>query len=396
MPAEQVDRYASFVFGRLRHLATLPVALPIALLALAYVELALAKDLEHRGIALVFAPIIILPLAWRHSHPLPAALVTSSAFLLQGLLGVPSNGLVLTTITMIVTGFSVGRNAEPLQARIGFAALLVFGFVNELTSGAAAGDYVFVGALLAASWLAGAALAARARQTDQIASRAALAEATAEDRAQEAVELERRRIARELHDVVAHAITVMVLQAGAAEAVVRADPERAEEPLKTIQEVGRSALVDMKHLLGVLRASDQEDTLAPQPDLGDLDALVAQLGAAGLPVSLETEGDLETCPAGVGTSAYRVVREALTNTLRHAGPTRAQVRVQREDAALRIEVLDDGTVTNAIGNKEGDPGYGLMGMRERVAAFGGEFSAGTRPEGGFVVRASFPIAQGAR
>ncbi|HMK11955.1 MAG TPA: sensor histidine kinase [Acidimicrobiales bacterium] len=379
------------MFGRLRHLATLPAALPIALLVFAYLELALAEDLEHKSIALVFAPLIILPLAWRRSHPLPAALTSAGMFLVQGLLGVPPNGQVVTTIAMIAAGFAVGRHAPPAQARIGFAALLALGFAAELISGAAAGDYVFVGALLAASWLAGAALAARAHQTDQIAHRAALVEATAEDRAQEAVELERRRIARELHDVVAHAITVMVLQAGAAEAVVKADPERAEEPLRTIQEVGRSALVDMKHLLGVLRASDQDDALAPQPDLGDLDSLVAQLGAAGLPVSLETEGDLDTCPAGVGTSAYRIVREALTNTLRHAGPTRAQVRVRREDAALRIEVLDDGTAVAG-----GDPGFGFMGMRERVAAFGGEFSAGERPEGGFAVRASFPIAQAAR
>jgi signal transduction histidine kinase len=173
--------------------------------------------------------------------------------------------------------------------------------------------------------------------------------------------------------------------------VVRTDPKRAEEPLRTIQEVGRSALVDMKHLLGVLRASDQDGGLAPQPDLADLGTLVEQLSSAGLPVSLETQGDLGTCPAGVGTSAYRVVREALTNTLRHAGPTRARVLVRREASALCIEVTDDGTSTN-----DGDPGYGLMGMRERVAAFGGEFFAGARPEGGFAVRASFPIAQASR
>jgi signal transduction histidine kinase len=391
MPLTRDNRYASRVFGRLRHFAMLPAALPVALLVAAYIEIGLASDLDHRATAAVFAPLIILPLSWRRSHPLPAALTSAGAFLVQGLLGVPSNGQVVTTIAMIMAGFAVGRHASTVQARIGFAALLVLAIVNELAVGAAAGDYVFVAALITASWLAGAALAARARQTDTLAGRAALAEAAAEDRAQEAVELERRRIARELHDVVAHAITVMVLQAAAAEAVVRTDPERAEEPMRTIQEVGRSALIDMKHLLGVLRASDQEDPLAPQPDLTDLDALVAQLGAAGLPVSLETEGNLETCPAAVGTSAYRVVREALTNTLRHAGPTRAQVRVEREDAALRIEVLDDGGVTNG-----GDPGFGLMGMRERVAAFGGEFSAGERPEGGFAVRASFPIAQAAR
>jgi signal transduction histidine kinase len=231
-------------------------------------------------------------------------------------------------------------------------------------------------------------VARRAEVAAQMASRAAFVEATADQRAQESVEDERRRIARELHDLVAHAITVMVLQAAAAEAVLSAHPDRARDALATVQGVGRGALVDMKRLLGVLRATDAGATLAPQPSLRDLDRLVEQLGAAGLPVSLSTDGDLAACPDSVATSAFQIVREALTNTLRHAGPARAVVRVRCDGHTLDLEVLDDGG-----GDGGRDPGYGLVGMRERVAAFGGQIQAGTRPEGGYGVRAMFPFGE---
>jgi signal transduction histidine kinase len=144
----------------------------------------------------------------------------------------------------------------------------------------------------------------------------------------------------------------------------------------------------MKRLLGVLRGAGTGPGLAPQPTLRDLDGLVRQLGAAGLPVSLSTDGDLNTCPDSVASSAFQVVREALINTLRHAGPARAKVRVRCDGRALDLEVVDDGR-----GDNGRDPGYGLVGMRERVAAFGGHIQAGSLPEGGYGVRARFPFGE---
>jgi signal transduction histidine kinase len=213
-------------------------------------------------------------------------------------------------------------------------------------------------------------------------------EATADQRAHEAVEDERRRIARELHDLVAHAITVMVLQAAAAEAVVASDPARARDPLATIQATGRGALADMKRLLGVLRetAGDDDRGLAPQPTLHDLGALVDTLRAAGLPIALTTEGDLGRCPASVATSAFQIVREALTNTLRHAGPATASVAIRCDATGLDLDVTDTGRGPDGRG-----AGYGLVGMRERVAAFGGQLRAGPGPTGGFAVHARFPL-----
>jgi signal transduction histidine kinase len=205
--------------------------------------------------------------------------------------------------------------------------------------------------------------------------------------AREAVAEERARIAREMHDSVAHSVSVMVLQAGAAEQVLAVSPDRARESLQTIQDIGREAIVELRRMLGLLRDPVEDASLAPQPSVGRLDTLFGQVRAAGLPVELTIEGQPRRLPPGVDRSAYRIVQEGLTNALKHAGPAHASVTLRYGDRALELEVLDDGRgATDANGG-----GFGLIGMRERAALYGGELDAGARPGGGYALRARLPL-----
>jgi signal transduction histidine kinase len=189
-----------------------------------------------------------------------------------------------------------------------------------------------------------------------------------------------------LHDVIAHSVSVMVVQAAAATEMLKHDPERASQPLAAVEETGRQALVEMGRLVGLLREGEHFG-LAPQPGLDDLDALAAQVTEAGLPVEVRIEGARRPVPLGIDLSAYRVIQEALTNALKHAGRARAHVLVRFETDALEVEVVDDGSG----GAPMHSGGHGLIGMRERVSVFGGEFHAGPRPGGGYTVRARMPF-----
>jgi signal transduction histidine kinase len=204
------------------------------------------------------------------------------------------------------------------------------------------------------------------------------------------VEAERARIARELHDVVAHHVSVMTVQAGAVRRLLTPDQERQREALLSVEETGRKALTEMRRLLGVLKENggDQRAPLAPQPGMATLDTLLGQVREAGLPVEMRTEGRPVELPPGIDLSAYRIVQEALTNALKYAGPARAWVVVRYGDGDLELEIANDGG-TDAMEADGG--GRGLVGMRERVAVYGGELESGPRPGGGFAVRARLPI-----
>ena len=217
--------------------------------------------------------------------------------------------------------------------------------------------------------------------------RADLAEREREVAAREAVVEERARIARELHDAIAHNVSMMVVQAGAERRVLDESQESTRDVLETVEEIGRNALTEMRRLVGMLR-TDDEDPLAPQPGLGDLPTLVGQVREAGLPVELRVEGEPRALPVGLELSAYRIVQEALTNALKHAGEARAGVVVRYRDDSLELEVVDDGAGAHA---EIASGGHGLVGMRERVALYGGRFEAGRRPAGGFTVRVLLPI-----
>ena len=203
---------------------------------------------------------------------------------------------------------------------------------------------------------------------------------------------ERARIARELHDVTAHSVGIMVVHAQGARRILDRDPERAREALETIERTGQTALEEMRRALGVLRKPEADVPLAPEPGIDALGALVEQARQGGLTVELVTEGTPAPLPADVDRSAYRIVQEALTNTRKHAGPVRARVAVRYVGEALELEISDDGAPGRVRNGAPGEDGHGLVGMRERVALYGGDLHAGHRPEGGFVVRASLPLA----
>ena len=217
--------------------------------------------------------------------------------------------------------------------------------------------------------------------------RASLAERERDVAAREAVVAERARIARELHDVVAHHVSMIVLQAGAERHALPGDQAGTRDVLGTIEQTGRSALTEMRRLLQMLR-EDDADPLAPQPGLADLPVLVSQVREAGLEVELEVDGERRELPVGLELSAYRIVQEALTNALKHAGDAAASVRVRYGEDAIELEVVDDGIGNGSV---ERVGGHGLVGMRERVALYGGKLEARRRDEGGYLVRALLPI-----
>jgi signal transduction histidine kinase len=257
-----------------------------------------------------------------------------------------------------------------------------------------AGLVISVGMILAARsgltfipllvfWLAGVFVHARRRSVFLAGRNEAL-----QRQAGQAAEAERARIARELHDIVAHHLSVIVLQAGGARAAGKAD----EATLEKIENSGRQALAETRRLLDVLHDRAEETRLAPQPGIDELDALAASIRSAGLPVNLAISGDHGAVPAAVDVSVYRIVQEALTNVLKHAGQACADVRIACRDGAVTIEITDDGT--RGAGGRPSAGGHGLSGMRERVAIFGGELQAGPRPGGGFAVRARLPLGDG--
>jgi len=220
-------------------------------------------------------------------------------------------------------------------------------------------------------------------------NRRARIERDRERAASDAVAAERARIARELHDVVAHAVSVMVVQAGAARTVVERDPEAARHALRQIESTGRTGLVELRRLLGILKADADPAELEPQPGLDRLDDLLATVRAAGLPVETTTEGTPRRLAPGADLTAYRLIQEALTNVMKHAGDAHANVALRYGDEHLEIEVADDGR--GPMPDQGGGMGHGLIGMRERIALFGGSLETGARTGGGFVVRARIPV-----
>ena len=250
------------------------------------------------------------------------------------------------------------------------------------------------GVLFAAAWILGDNLRTRRAYLLELEEKAESNLARQKMEAKQAVGAERARIARELHDVVAHSMSVMVVQAGAARRVIGTDPERAEEAIQAIEATGRESLSEMRRILGVLRNDEDEAELTPTPSLDDFSRLVQQCEEAGLPVDLVVEGEARRLPASLELSAYRIVQESLTNSLKHAGPAKATVRLRYRDSALDVEVADNGRGAAAQMSADGS-GQGLVGMRERVEAFGGSLRTGPRPGGGFEVRAHLPVGTNA-
>jgi signal transduction histidine kinase len=360
------------------------------------------------GDTLVFRPLGDVPVAalvafavasaalyWRRRAPLAVVGVTVAAWAVT----IGSGYADLGGVALIAL-YSAGRHTTADRwAHLGVDAAIVVVIVDGLTDPAPWGEAVLAGAAMFVAWYVGRRVRLRSERADQL-----LREQAAE--ARRIVTEERTRIARELHDVVAHRVSLMTVQAGAAKAVAAEDPEAALQAMGAVEEAGRQALDELRHLLGVLRPETDPDGLGPQPGLKELPRLVEQVRGAGLEVSLATDGVPAELPARVDLSAYRIVQEALTNVLKHAGPgARTEVRLRTDKRGIVIEVLDDGHATeygveSASGRQLSDSdrqsrsGHGIVGMRERVRLLGGTVEAKPRPGGGFRVVAHLPTGGG--
>jgi signal transduction histidine kinase len=294
--------------------------------------------------------------------------------------------------SLIVVGmaaaFLLGNLRDSVRAGIGLAVVLgaaatiVYKIPGHPTS-----LLFFLPLEFGISWLAGYALRERAEQVEAAEVRATQAEREREAAARVAVAEERARIARELHDIVAHAVSVMVLQVGAVRHKLPPTLEDDRDALNRVEQAGRTALAEMRRLLGAMRRDGDGVELRPQPGLDGLDSLLEDVGRAGLPVRLHMDGGSAPLPRSIDLSAYRIVQEGLTNALKHARARHADVTLRYAPDELQIEVRDDGK--GGAGN--GGPGYGLVGIRERVTIYGGDMNAGTAPEGGYVLSARLPL-----
>ncbi|MDJ0925673.1 MAG: sensor histidine kinase [Acidimicrobiia bacterium] len=330
-----------------------------------------------------------LPLIWRRRAPVAVLVLTIIGFIIDRGLNYPGSWAVFGISVAIYT---VGAELEPRRSLLVGAITidivllwtLVGVFVYDVEWLALLSEIAFLGFPL----LVGRETYHRQRRMVELESRAIHAEHEREQRAAEAVVNERVRIARELHDVVAHEMTVMTIQSAGARRVLDSEPARAAAAMASVEAAGHRGLTEMRRLLGMLRTTDPKST-TPQPGLESLDGLVRQMELAGLPTTLNVDGIVQDLPAGIDLNAYRIVQEALTNTLKHGGPgVTATVSLDYRDDALNIDVMDDGY--GAAASSAGD-GQGLVGMHERIALLQGSMNAGPRPGGGFRVSAKIPI-----
>jgi signal transduction histidine kinase len=337
----------------------------------------------------LFVLAATLPLALRRVVPLISLIaVMGGAFAIQ-VFGYDAG---LLAFSMVLALFSVGAySSSTRESLAGLAAVVVIVVLTWLDPQNQGSLWVlFLFGLLFGIWLVGDTLRRRTAQMAELEARTAGLEQEREEGSRRAVAQERARIARELHDIIAHSVSVMVVQAAAAGRVLDSQPETARASLEAIETTGRQALSEMRRLIGVMRREELlEDAKAPQPGLARVEALVDDMRGAGLPVDLRVEGDPGPLPPGVDVSAYRVLQEALTNALRHAGPARVSVIVRYRPEDVELEVSDDGH--GPMEDPASTGGHGLVGMRERVALFQGDFEAGPRAGGGFAVRARLPI-----
>jgi signal transduction histidine kinase len=358
-----------------------------------FVENPVIRGLPRGTLALAYALALLhtLPLAARRRFPGTVLGISVASGLAVAASGLPPEILVLV---ILVAVYSVAAYGDRWISLAGLAAAELGSAAVQLTPGRFNAPTVVTNTLvIGAAWLLGHFVGVRRAYTARLEQTAELERARAEQ-ARRAVVEERLRLARELHDVVAHSISVIAVQSGVGAHVASTQPEEAAKALAAIEATSRAALTELRRLLGVLRQEGEpQASLAPVPGLADLDGLLAEVAKAGLGVRLRVEGTPSPLPAGVDLSAYRIVQEALTNVVKHAGPARAQVVVGYRDQDVTVEVIDDGQgVVAPTGDGQARVGHGLIGMRERVAAFGGDLEAGPRPGGGFRVAARLPLA----
>jgi signal transduction histidine kinase len=340
------------------------------------------------ALAVLLALAFGLPFYVRRRLPLASLLVASTSLTLMALIGY---SVGVQAQMLLVSAYTVGAHTDGVRRTIGLLYLESVVVVVAVVGlpDASSSNVLLFGVTYAVSFLLGYALRTRGLYLDQLEERARLLERERDEEARRAVADERLRIAQELHDVVAHSMGVIAVQAGVGAHVIDDDPVEAKRSLEAISDTSRGTLAEIRRLLGTLRA-DGDGAYEPAPGLADLDALVRDVTAAGVEVTLHVDGAGRTLPAALDLTAYRILQEALTNVLKHAGPACATVTVTYGDDALHLEVADDGH-GNAVASSGG--GHGLLGMRERVAVYGGSLDAAPASGGGFRVRARLPYGE---
>jgi signal transduction histidine kinase len=372
------------------------VDVTVAVVACVAAELELALGSGIQGPAWVNAVAAAgctLPIAVRRRWPVAAAVTLAAVVAWQEALGgdLTENSFVpLLTAPMAV--YAVAAYCDRRRAFAGLVAVLVLVWTAVLLADSTmGGDFLFTALLVFGPWLVGRIVAARVELAAELRDKADRLEREQEKQAQLAVAHERARIARELHDVVAHNVSVMVVQSAAARRMIDHDASKAKDALGSVEQTGRAALKEMRRMVGMLGTDPEEPlALAPQPSVDELDWLIDRAREAGLDVDLTIEGEKRRLESGVDLSAFRIVQEALRNTLKHAGPARAKVTIRYGEHDVEVDVSDNGRGV-AAQTANGVTGQGLVGMRERVAMLGGEIEAGYRKDGGFGVHAKLPL-----
>ena len=355
-------------------------------------------------LAVLLTLLVILPLIFRRRYPLGVLIFMTLSVIAFRTSAIPESSFI--SYALLLAFFTAGAYGQQRYRNLirGVSALLIISLlIYEIFFQQRGTDFptqtilyqlsvillnIF---LFAAAWWIGEVFRTRDQRELELQEKTRQLEKEKDENARRAVMDERVRIARELHDVVAHHVSVMGIQAGAARRILKQQPDKANEVLSQIEASSRQAVAELQRLLGFLRADNQVDDIAPQPSLQQLDALVNQMRLTGLSVSVKIEGEKIQLPPGVDLSAYRIVQEALTNTLKHAGPVNADVIIRYTGNAVELEIKDNGNTPVAEINAEKGAGRGLIGMRERVSLHGGEFFAGRIPAGGFDVKARLPL-----
>jgi signal transduction histidine kinase len=330
---------------------------------------------------------------WRRRAPVAAGVAIAGAGGLYELVVEPAGVVFLAPL--LLAFYSIGAYAPLPRAIVGLAVALAISFLGFLGDSRSLAEWlenvVFAGFIAGSVWAGGVAVRVSRTRTVQLTNLAAQLEREREEKAQLAAAAERARIARELHDVVAHSISVIAVQAGAGRHALQADPQRTQEAFRAIEATARQALVEMRHLLGLLREGG-EPASAPLPGMENHAQLIEQAEGAGLIVEIDVEGEERDLPVGVDLAAYRILQEALTNVRKHAPGSHAAVHIRYGVDEIEIEVRDDGRGAETRDGGQRD-GYGLIGMRERVALYGGQLDVGPLPGSGFRIKARLPLAQ---
>jgi signal transduction histidine kinase len=341
---------------------------------------------DHRLALAVLCLVLVVPLAWRRRHPLPVLGVVAAAVVAQ-LLVAPYVPFLAGLVPLTIANYSVAAYARRWRpCGLLFALLAVAVIFARIPEERTAGEVLFTLFVVVGTWVAGDVVHARVARANASVTAAEATLAEQEHAYAEALEDERARIARELHDVIAHSVSVMGVQAGAARTLLDTDPEAARDALMAIELTARDSVTELQRLLTVLRGDGSSPERSPQPGLGQLPSLVERMREAGLPIQVSAEIDHGVVPTGVDLAAYRIVQEALTNALKHAG-TSTVVQVRRHDGAVEIEVRN----AAAPSRPASSGGHGIVGMRERAQLYDGTLSAGPDELGGFVVHASLPL-----